>query len=204
MKPKWSNSGHQAWRQVPFPSSHLSGPDPESWSSGFCLQTTVFNNLDRLPWNDEKQTNKLGVMARVRNVLRKVHGMKPWSYLEVLLLGGDSVMKVTKWAIRIWSLVVRNGAPGWLWGVSVVPGPFLSPSLCFLTSMKWAASCLAPTPQLPHHWSKAVQYVCWKLKMSPKLGAKINEQYQIPLLSCLVTERESMDLLKILGESEIR
>lgn len=58
MKPKWSNSGHQAWWQVPFPTSHLSGPDPESWSSCFCLPITVFNNLDRLPWNDEKQTNK--------------------------------------------------------------------------------------------------------------------------------------------------
>lgn len=50
-------------------------------------------------------------MIRVRNVLRKAHVMKSWSSLEVLLLGGDSIMKMTEWVMRIWSLVVGNGAP---------------------------------------------------------------------------------------------
>lgn len=39
--------------------------------------------------------------------------------------------------------------------------------------------------------------------MSPKLRAKINKQNQIPLLSRLVKEGESTDLLKIMGELEI-
>lgn len=39
--------------------------------------------------------------------------------------------------------------------------------------------------------------------MSPKLRAKINKQNQIPLLSHLVKEGESTDLLKIMGELEI-
>lgn len=60
----------------------------------------------------KKQTNKqTGFDGSGKKCPQKVSCNEILVLPKVLLLGGDCIMEVTKWAMQMWSLVVGNGAP---------------------------------------------------------------------------------------------